>query len=159
MTNPDYALGAAAATKAVVAARQVANQQRQVEPRQGDSARGSLGQTPCFTSGSPRDGADQVPVTDIGDIRLDHIHMTITGRRGSRHLTSSQYRTLLALLFRPGFHAMAPAIAWHALDISTLNDPTAMRKCIQRLNGSLRAVSGSVQICWRGSVLTLVRSA
>jgi hypothetical protein len=123
---------------------------------QRPSDHGQARQALIFTTGVARDGAEHVPISDIGSIRLDHIHMTIAGRRGCRHLTSSQYRILLALLVRPGFCALAPTIAWHALDMASLDDPTAIRKCIQRLNKSLREVDGGLQIAWNGSEIALV---
>jgi DNA-binding response OmpR family regulator len=123
-----------------------ADERRQRDRRQRDRRRDAAARTRL----------SDASVMHIGDIDLDHVHMTISGPRDSRRLTSSQYRTLMSLLARPDWRAMADEIASDALDMRDFSDPTAMRKSIQRLNRRLRTVSGTVRIRWRARVVALI---
>lgn len=100
--------------------------------------------------------APVVASTVIGDMTLSHVSLTVSGPRASRRLTASQYRALMSLLIRPGGRAAAEELARDALDMQGFGDPTALRKCIQRLNALLRTVGDAAYIQWRGHVVSLV---
>lgn len=105
---------------------------------------------------APRVTTPLSPSTVIGQITLSHVRLTISGPRASRRLTASQYRALMSLLVRPEGRATAEEVAREAFDMHGLGDPTAMRKCIQRLNGLLRAIDDGAHICWRGQIVSLI---
>jgi len=96
-----------------------------------------------------------VPPTFVGDVRLDHARMGLTGPKSSFRLPATEYRMLVSLLNQPNWHASAALISKDARDAECTNDLGATRKCVERLNRSLRVVSDRIAVSWATSWVKL----